>query len=213
VKDLEGGLELASSSKRAIEAEAEVQRHLAEARAGLERWVRLTLASRLLRRQIERYRERHQGPVLERANRLFSTLTGSRYVGLRSDVDSLDRPRLRCVRSDGRRIDVAGLSEGARDQLYLALRLATLEHYAAEHESLPLVLDDVLVTFDDERARAALLALAESARQIQVLLFTHEASVVALARDTLGENRVAIHELQRVDTPRIGTTLELFNQQ
>ena len=41
-----------------------------------------------------------------------------------------------------REVDVTGLSDGTRDQLYLALRLASLEHYAAHGEPMPLILDD-----------------------------------------------------------------------
>ena len=38
----------------------------------------------------------------------------------------------------------------------MALRLASLERYLDASEPLPLGLDDVLIQFDDERARAAL---------------------------------------------------------
>ncbi|HEX7478171.1 MAG TPA: hypothetical protein VF331_10220 [Polyangiales bacterium] len=52
---------------------------------------------------------------------------------------------------------------GTRDQLYLALRLANVQHLAASQELMPLVLDDVLLHFDDERAAAALGLLGELA--------------------------------------------------
>ena len=45
---------------------------------------------------------------------------------------------------------------GAYSGLYMALRLASLERYLDASEPLPLGLDDVLIQFDDERARAAL---------------------------------------------------------
>ena len=46
------------------------------------------------------------------------------------------------------------MSDGTADQLYLALRLASFEHYVSHNEPLPLVLDDILIQFDNERARA-----------------------------------------------------------
>jgi uncharacterized protein YhaN len=188
------------SSTRAAEAKADELALVAKARAGLERYLKLTLAARVLRREIDRYRERHQGPVLSRANELFQRLTVGRYSGVRPDVDSQDVATLRAVRaSDGALIDVQGLSDGARDQLYLALRLATLEHYAASSEPLPLVLDDVLVHFDDERAKAALQVLAEVAQRMQILLFTHHAHVVKLAESELSPERLSVHELGRRD--------------
>ena len=43
-----------------------------------------------------------------------------------------------------------GMSNGTRDQLYLALRLASLEKYMESSEPMPFIVDDILVDFDDE---------------------------------------------------------------
>jgi uncharacterized protein YhaN len=69
------------------------------------------------------------------------------------------------------------MSSGTRDQLFLALRLATLEGYLDRSEPMPFVVDDILVNFDDERARAALELLAKLSERTQVLLFTHHGRV------------------------------------
>jgi uncharacterized protein YhaN len=61
------------------------------------------------------------------------------------------------------------------------LRLAYVQHYATTAEPLPVVLDDVLVNFDDERATATLRALAAFASTTQVLLFTCHDHLIALA--------------------------------
>ena len=90
---------------------------------------------------------------------------------------------------------VDGMSEGTRDQLYLALRLAGLEMHLAEHEPMPMILDDLLVHFDDTRARHALAALGRLAGKSQVLLFTHHAHLVELARQELGAKGFHLHEL------------------
>jgi uncharacterized protein YhaN len=200
-RGLAEGLSDLEASGAAAEAKADEQQLVARARSGLERYLKLTLAARILRQEIERYREKHQGPVLARANELFRKLTVGRYDGVRPDVDSSDVATLRAVRADGVLVDVKGLSDGARDQLYLALRLATLEHYTTTSEPLPLVLDDVLVHFDDERAGAALAVLAEVAEKMQVLLFTHHAHVVSLARTCVSHDKLAVHELARRELP------------
>ena len=101
---------------------------------------------------------------------------------------------LRCVCGDGREIGVDGLSEGEADQLYLALRLASLERYAETNAPMPLVLDDVLQSFDEDRTRVALEVLGEVAEKIQVLLFTHHRRVVEIARACLGP-RLVVHDL------------------
>jgi uncharacterized protein YhaN len=73
------------------------------------------------------------------------------------------------------------MSDGTRDQLFLAFRLASLENYGAATEPLPFIADDVLVHFDDDRSAATLELLAEFGRRNQVLLFTHHRSVRDLA--------------------------------
>ena len=60
-------------------------------------------------------------------------------------------------------------SDGTMDQLYLALRLAVAEELTPK---APLVLDDVLVRFDDKRMAAAVKLLREMAKDKQILLFT-----------------------------------------
>jgi uncharacterized protein YhaN len=64
----------------------------------------------------------------------------------------------------------------------LALRLAVVQEHNATHEPLPFVGDDLLLNLDDKRAQAALRTLAAIAASSQVLLFTHHAHMVDLAR-------------------------------
>jgi uncharacterized protein YhaN len=193
------GLRLLEQSEGTDAADAadEAQAQIARIRALAEQYARLRLGARLLGREIDRYREQHQGPVLDRAGNLLGRLTLGRYTGLRADFDEADRPVLRCVRADGTKVPVEGLSDGTRDQLYLALRLATLERQAATAEPLPLVLDDILIHFDDERAAAALAVLAEHAHLTQVVLFTHHARIVDLAERSLPRERLQVVYLDR----------------
>ena len=62
------------------------------------------------------------------------------------------------------------LSGGTADQVYLAVRLAICK--LALGEDVPIVLDDALVRFDDERMRAALMLLRQEAGTRQIILFT-----------------------------------------
>ena len=92
---------------------------------------------------------------------------------------------LAAIREGGERVRVEGLSEGARDQLFLALRLALLERRAGE--PLPFVGDDILASFDDARTRCTLSLLAEFGKARQVILFTHHRHVADLAREAGAE--------------------------
>jgi uncharacterized protein YhaN len=101
-----------------------------------------------------------------------------------------------CVRSDGSEVEVAGLSEGTQYQLYLALRLATIERYLEKGVPVPLVLDDLLLHFDNPRARAAFEVLGELAGHVQILFFTHLLRDVELARQVVPEARLFEHRLE-----------------
>lgn len=197
---LESGLD-EQQGDRAADLAQQAQGHLVRVRELARRWATRRLATVLLEREIERYREQHQGPVLSRASELFPRLTESRYSGLRADVDDHDGPVLQCVRADGERLDVAALSDGTRDQLYLALRVASLERQAAHDEPFPLVVDDVLVHFDDTRTRLALEVLGELAATTQVIVFTHHERVVELAREALPGDRLVELALDSLARP------------
>lgn len=181
----------------AMEAAEELASKTAALQADVRRYVRLRLASEVLEQEVERYRKAHQGPVLERARVLFPRLTLGRYSGLSVGFDKKDEPVLQCVRESGAVVPIEGLSDGTRDQLYLALRLATLLHYLEQNPALPLVLDDILIHFDDERAAAALEVLGEVADRTQILFFTHHLRLVELAQKTLSPELLRLHELPR----------------
>ena len=104
------------------------------------------------------------------------------------------------MRVGGADVGVEAMSDGTRDQLYLALRVATLERYADHGNPMPVVLDDILVHFDDDRARAALALIGELSERMQVLFFTHHARLVELARETIGVARLSVRELSESET-------------
>jgi uncharacterized protein YhaN len=183
-----------SDAAAALAEEAEHQ--LANLRAQAERYCRARLATRILRDEIERFRRRHRDPIMARAGGYFARLTCGAFASVATDFDESDQSVLVGVRPTEERLRVEALSTGTRDQLYLALRLATLDHYLDSAEPLPFIVDDILIQFDDDRARATLSALADFSARTQVILFTHHARVVEQARaiDPAAE-RVFVHEL------------------
>ena len=148
----------------------------------VEQYARLKIATRVLSLAIERFREKSQGPILKRASNRFSRITCGSFEGVRADHDPDGNPVLVGVRPGGRQIvPVEGMSDGTADQLYLALRLAGLEHYLDGNEPMPFIVDDILIKFDNSRAAAALQALAEISTRAQVIFFTHHRHLVELA--------------------------------
>ena len=179
----------------AAEPAEDVAAIVARLRSYVDRYVHERVAAIVLLQEIERYRERNQGPLLRRAGELFQRLTLGSFNRLAVNMSADDRAVIVCVRPDGREVDVEGLSEGTRDQLYLALRLASLERLAGVAEVPPVVLDDVLIHADDERARAALEVLGDVSRRIQVLFFTHHRRIVELATGALPKECLRVHRL------------------
>jgi chromosome segregation protein len=144
-----------------------------------QRWLVRAAAARLATRAIERHRAAVQDPLIAHASTLFAIATDGAFRSLGVDYDKDDAPTLVGLRASGARTPVAGMSEGTRDQLFLSLRLALLELRAAE--PLPFVGDDLLASFDDERARRALELLVDFGRGRQAILFTHHRHIVEIA--------------------------------
>ncbi len=157
-------------------------------------YARTRLAQGVVSRVVQSYRDKHQGPVLRRAGEIFDKITLGSFSSLVTDYDN-DTQVLLGQRPDGSRVGVAGMSQGARDQLFLALRIAAIEEHLKQRESIPLVIDDLLVQFDDPRASATLSVLAELAQKTQVLFFTHHGHLCELAESVLPTGAWQRHNL------------------
>lgn len=119
------------------------------------------------------YEEHRQPETLIEASKYLSRLTRGRYpriwTPLGDDVLMVDD-------EDGVTMPVENLSRGAREQLFLSIRMALVALFARRGVQLPMILDDVLVNFDDGRAKIAAQVLTEFAKDgHQMFVFTcHE---------------------------------------
>lgn len=164
ISHLEGDTELA-------ELLLEREQKRTELMEAVEDWAGYATAVALFDQAKQVYEEQRQPDVLRRASRFFSEMTRGRYARV---VAPLGETRLEVEeRKGGKRKRPEVLSRGTREQLYLAMRLALASVYGDEALSLPLVADDILVNFDDERAAATAALLGSYAREeSQVLAFT-----------------------------------------
>ena len=126
----------------------------------------LDIAQQTLAAATEQLQRRFAPRIAERAKDLFAKLTGGRYDRLNLTreltVDAAAAGEMTMRSAQWR-------SEGTVDQLYIALRLAVAEELVPD---APLVLDDALVRFDDQRLKNALSLLVEATASKQVILFT-----------------------------------------
>lgn len=151
-------------------SEPEIRRKLyrLETRIGdLEQtYAALMLAQKTLGRASAELQRRFAPRIAEKARSLMARMTGGRYDRIRLDSDlSLQAG----AAGETTLRDALWRSEGTMDQLYLSLRLAVAEELTAD---APLVLDDALVRFDEERLAAVLEILAEIAEEKQVIVFS-----------------------------------------
>ncbi len=183
-------------SAQAAELAENVQFLLGGLENDIEQYARLRIAARVLSQAVDRYREKSQGPILKRASGLFSQITGGAFESIRAEFDQNGQPVLVGVRPGGRDIvAVDGMSDGTADQLYLALRLAGLEEYLDKNEPMPFIVDDILIKFDDNRAAAALQALARLSAKTQVIFFTHHRHLAELAEKNVSASVLIEHSL------------------
>jgi uncharacterized protein YhaN len=172
----------------------EVENLRAELGALTEDYLRTYVASWALGRAIDDYRQTHKAPLLARAEALFPRLTNGRFKGLEVGFDTTDQPVLVGIKADGKRLSVKAMSEGPREQLYLSLRQASIERHIELHGAVPVVLDDVVLHSDPNRKKAILRSLAELAERTQVITFSHDPQVVALAQASVHPDLLKVHE-------------------
>ncbi len=177
------------------ESLAELESEYARLRRHAEEYGALVLASYALNEAIRRYRAGSSTGLLTEASRLFSLLTCGSFERLAISEEDEGKPFLIGVRPDGSEVGVEGMSDGTCDQLYLALRLAHLKRHAEKEGPFPFIVDDILLTFDDDRSRAALRCLADLGRCMQVLLFTHHSRLLELAGEAEFSDQILIRHL------------------
>ena len=158
---------------RSLDRSSDLQDQLAQKREQLSslqaEYDAIALAMEALEQANTTLQNRFSPALGARAAEIFSAITAGRYgkVLLSRDfslsAEMAGDPVGRSIRL---------LSQGAADQLYLAVRLAICDMVLPAEKRVPLILDDSLVSFDDDRLRAALDYLLVESEKRQILLFT-----------------------------------------
>lgn len=158
---------------RSLDRSSDLQDQLAQKQEQLsalrEEYDAIALAMEALEQANTTLQNRFSPALGARAAEIFSAITAGRYdrVLLSRDFSLSAEPAGDPV---GRSIRL--LSQGAADQLYLAVRLAICDMVLPEEKCVPLILDDALVSFDDDRLHAALDYLLAESKKRQILLFS-----------------------------------------
>ncbi|AGC69428.1 SMC domain-containing protein [Thermoclostridium stercorarium subsp. stercorarium DSM 8532] len=145
----------------------------------------LTEASVDIQRNYSPYLNESMGEILDK-------ITGGRYKEVMAD-DSLKLN----IQPPGvaEKVVPEQLSSGTADQVYFALRLATVRLMEKDGETLPLFLDDPFVQYDEERTKNAFKLLCEESGRRQIILFTCRKRELELAREVFGDKGINIVNL------------------
>lgn len=183
-QDLQGDIEHAFENLGRIKREVEVleadrrgttlrfERNQieAEVKAVAADWFAAEWAAQTVEKIRANYERNCQPAKLAAAARYLERLSCGKY---RNIWTPLGKRHLRVDDDRHNSLVVEHLSNGTREQLFLAIRMALLDDFAEQGIRLPMVLDDVFVNFDQTRTEAAVDELIDFARQgHQVLFFT-----------------------------------------
>lgn len=149
----------------------------------IDRFMPLVYARRILTDAVRRFEKENQPEMIATISKLFSRMTAGKYTEF--DRSGGLQPTILVRQADGVEKTPEQLSTGTREQLYLAIRLAYVLDYCRRNQPLPIVIDDVLVNFDPERARNTLAALVDLSSTAQVLFFTCHPHMVKLAQSLM----------------------------
>jgi uncharacterized protein YhaN len=157
----------------------------------------MQVAAGLLEAALGAVQEGTDDALLRRISTAFAMLTNEAYTGVSSQEDERGTARLTLRSRDfpEEETGVDQLSEGTRDQLFLALRLVAIEDHAASGTVLPFIGDDILQSFDDARAAAAFRALLHLSGTAQVILLTHHEHLLRVLQDAVPKEQAHVQRL------------------
>lgn len=168
----------------------------------VKEWLSVILARHFLEVSKEKHERERQPEVIRRAGKYLALMTGNRYTllsgggerGLSVVLEGNDPSR--------ERKDEVRWSSGLADQVYLSMRLSLATLWGRNSEPLPLILDDLLVRFDETRQHGAAEAILEAAADNQVLLFTCQRKTLDIFRSVVeargtAPDFLAFHRIER----------------
>ena len=164
-----------------IEGRIEVLR--ARVREAKEERDRAFLLARLVKEADRRFREENQPELLKRAGRYLGEVTRGRYERIELGDPGDEAFYLREPGRSGKRKVGEALSQGTKEQVYLALRLSIIGHLDTGRERLPLFMDETLVNWDAWRRDRAFGILERVAEERQVFIFTCHPAMAAEMED------------------------------
>ncbi|MFC1874508.1 ATP-binding protein, partial [Chloroflexota bacterium] len=132
-------------------------------------WVRARIATFVLDKAISKYENTRQPEVIKAATGVFKKITADAYQMI---IKPTGTDEVVIQDFSQKRKTVRQMSRGTKEQLYFAMRLGLISTAEAKSEPMPIIMDDILVNFDDDRGLATVEGLVEFSEKRQVLILT-----------------------------------------
>ena len=161
----------------------------ARLKEALKEWSVNALCHTLLKKAMTIYERERQPFVLKHAGRYLNKITKRRYVRV---IKKADGNKLVVETPEGLQKSVTTLSRGTAEQLYLSMRLAFIKEYANRVGTLPLIVDDILVNFDSQRAKTTIRLLNEISKDNQIIMFTCHPHTLDLCKSEIKDFKGSI---------------------
>jgi uncharacterized protein YhaN len=175
-----------SSSDDLLVQQSELEVKIQQLRDHVTEWVRAQIALFVLDKAISKYETTKQPEVIKAAQDIFANITDHEYSTIVVPAGTDD---FRIRGNSGRSKTVKEMSKGTKEQLYFAMRLGLISVYEAEKEPMPIIMDDILVNFDDDRGPLAVEELAKFSKNRQVIILTCHKNTLDLY-ESLGAKKI-----------------------
>lgn len=121
-----------------------------EIKDNYNKWLEFAFAKEILERAKKQYEQNSQPQIVQIASTFFNKITDNAWQGIKVNLE--DRS-VNVLDENGKLLPAEMLSQGAKEQLYLSLRLAHIKNRSLTKRPLPILMDDILVNFDERRMR------------------------------------------------------------
>ena len=145
----------------------------------ISEWSVNAMCYTLLNKAMTIYEKERQPFVLKHAGRYLDKITEGRYIRV---IKKAEGNKLVVETPEGLQKSVNALSRGTAEQLYLSMRLAFIKEYANRVGTLPIIVDDILVNFDPQRAKTTIRLLNEISKENQIIMFTCHPNTLDLCK-------------------------------
>lgn len=157
-------------------------------------WLEYAFAKEILERAKKHYEETSQPQIVQIASAFFNRITDNAWQGIKVNLD--DRS-VNVLDENGKLLQAEMLSQGTKEQLYLSLRLAHIKNRSLTKRPLPILMDDILVNFDERRVKNTVEVLKLMVQQTegmqnaqQILFYTCHERTAQILQEIIPDTKI-----------------------